>query len=458
MTARVDWKGWAEARIALGCLARDRAGSLAISAALIIPVAVALVFGTIDYSRTASAKSLLQDKLDAAALVAARSTGTTDAEVQSVGAAALNASLSGFKNGTVKNISFTLANSGRTVVASAEVEVAAAILGIFSDNSLSVTTRAEVVRQSSNVEVALVLDVTASMAGTKVADLKVAASDLIDLVVQDTQTPFYSKVAIVPYSQAVNVGSYAAQVRGAVSSTGTCTSPGCQYYRFYNPWWDTNTHQISTCVTERTGTYAYTDDPPTTALFGRNYPSTDNPCLASTIVPLSSDKTALKNAISGLAAGGSSGGQIGIGWGWFMVSPKFSYLWPTASKPAAYGTENLIKAVVIMTDGEYNSAYCNGVIAQDSASGSGSNYDKINCNATNGDSYSQSQKLCTNMKAQGVIVYTVGFNVWNSTAAQDLVNKCATSSGHVYLPTTGTALKDAFKSIAQDISKLRVSK
>ena len=32
----------------------------------------------------------------------------------------------------------------------------------------------------------------------------------------------------------------------------------------------------------------------------------------------------------------------------------------------------VLKAVVIMTDGEYNSGYCNGVIAQDSTNGSGS--------------------------------------------------------------------------------------
>ena len=36
------------------------------------------------------------------------------------------------------------------------------------------------------------------------------------MVVQDQQVPFYSKVAIVPYSMAVNVGAtYAPQVRGA---------------------------------------------------------------------------------------------------------------------------------------------------------------------------------------------------------------------------------------------------
>ncbi len=49
-----------------------------------------------------------------------------------------------------------------------------------------------------------------------------------------------------------------------------------------------------------------------------------------------------------------------------MISPNFSYLWPTASQPAAYGTPKLFKIVILMTDGEFNTSYCNGVISQDS--------------------------------------------------------------------------------------------
>jgi hypothetical protein len=39
---------------------------------------------------------------------------------------------------------------------------------------------------------------------------------LIDAIVQDTQTPNYSKMALIPYAQAVNVGSYATALRGPI--------------------------------------------------------------------------------------------------------------------------------------------------------------------------------------------------------------------------------------------------
>ena len=49
-----------------------------------------------------------------------------------------------------------------------------------------------------------------------------------------------------------------------------------------------------------------------------------------------------------------------------MLAPNFASLWPAASQPAAYNTPNLIKVVVLMTDGSFNTVYCNGVIAADS--------------------------------------------------------------------------------------------
>jgi hypothetical protein len=40
----------------------------------------------------------------------------------------------------------------------------------------------------------------------------------------------------------------------------------------------------------------------------------------------------------------------------------------------------------------------------------------------------------------------------------NLLQNCATSPKHVFLPSSGTALKDAFKAIGQDINRLRISK
>lgn len=240
-----------------------------------------------------------------------------------------------------------------------------------------------------------------------------------------------------------------------------CTTYGCEYYYFTN--WDGNARvfRVSTCVSERTGDEAFTDAPPSTAQLGIVYTqSSGNSCPTPTITPLTEDKTVLETAIDDLSAGGSTGGHIGVGWGWYMVSPRFNSLFTGDAEPAAYDTEDLIKAVVIMTDGEYNSVYCNGVIAKNSLNpGSGGSSDKINCDGVNGDPYYQAKQICAKMKLDGVKVYTVGFQVpTTATAALDLLSQCASGNEYAYDAANGAALKDAFTKIAQDIRRLRISR
>lgn len=433
---------------------REQDGAVAVQFALLIVPLTITVFGALDVSRASGEKMRLQDALDAATLAAARSTATTDAGVQAVGEAVLAANLAA-SQATLASSSFVIVDS--KVVATARGTMPTVVANLWMAGDMTLGAESEVTRASNDIEVALALDVTGSMGGQKITDLKAAAKDLVDLVVQDQQSPYYTKLAIVPYSAAVNVGSYAASVRGAYTS-GTCTTPGCASYRFTNAQGNSRTFAISNCVTERTGPDAYTDAAPASGWLGRNYPASGNPCLASTIMPLSTDRTALKSKIDGLSAAGSTAGHLGLAWGWYMVSPNFASLWPAASRPADYGTAKLLKVVVLMTDGAFNTTYCKGVISQDSGSGSGSSADHINCNAPNGNAFSQARALCDNMKAQGVIIYTVGFDVANDQNAQDIMTACATDSQHVYLPSTGAALKDAFHAIGQDISRLRISR
>lgn len=248
---------------------------------------------------------------------------------------------------------------------------------------------------------------------------------------------------------------------GSYSSSGSsfCVEQGCQYYYFQNAWSGNNLHQVSTCATERiTSPYQYTDEPPTTALFGRNYPSTRNPCVGQTIVPLTSDKDLLRATADNLAASGSTGGHIGLAWAWYMIAPKFAYLWPEASKPASADKTNVLRAVILMTDGAFNTVYYNGVISKDSISGSGSAADHINGNAPNGSSLSQGAAQCAAIKAAGITVYTVGFDIGSDAGAQNLMANCASDSSKAYLASNGAQLKAAFEEIGQNITSLRISK
>jgi Flp pilus assembly protein TadG len=603
------WRGF------LRRLLGEKRGAVAVQfAILVLPLAV-LSLGLIDVNRASMSKRTLQDALDAAALIAARSTATTDTAVNAIGQAALTAQLAGSTDGTLISSNFKLGGTGNsTVIATASVSVDPVVADLWLHGNMTVGANSEVIRSSYNLEVSLVLDVTLSMAGTPLSDLKTAAGQLVDLVVKDTQTPYYSKVAIVPYSLGVNLGTAnAAIARGAVPaaktisgaswSTGSaktitgatkarpvvitsnghgfangdtvyisgikgmtqlngkayvvankqnntfelsgvdgrnyssfqsgstpratkcqvancevvvtanshgfnngdgvyvtgvkgmtdlnntpwtvankanntfsitpsfgpdysaytssgsawCTAAGCEYYRFTNASNSEKVYEISNCVTERVGSNAYNDTAPASSPVGRNYPGPSWDCLNSQVVGLSSNKTSLKSTISGLVAEGTTAGQIGLAWGWYAVSPNFSSIFSGTSLPANYGTPHLMKVVILMTDGEFNTTYCNGVMAKNAASGVVNTSEKINCNATNGDGFAQAKAMCAAMRLKGIIIYTVGFNISDSDDVTDMLNTCATS-GTAYLPSNGTALSAAFKAIGQDISSLRISK
>jgi hypothetical protein len=134
------------------------------------------------------------------------------------------------------------------------------------------------------------------------------------------------------------------------------------------------------------------------------------------------------------------------------LSPNWKSLWPAANQPAAYGTEDLTKVAILMTDGEYNAQY--------DANGISVDLNKSNCpNAANGCATNQARSLCTAMKAAGITVYTVGFDLGgkNTTAYQTL-SQCATDPTMAYNAEDGDQLKQAYYDIGLKLAKLYLSK
>lgn len=609
-------------------MADDARGNVAMLFGLSLPVLILVTVGGVDIHRASTVRVNLQDALDAAALAAARSPYTQNDDLQRVGLASLRANLKAYPNITLREADTTFVLSGdEVVVASSKVDVKTLVANIFlppygkfMDDYLPVGAHSEVDRSSRNIEVSLVLDITGSMDGQRIIDLKAAAKDLVDLIVQPVQTPYYSKVALVPYSNSVNPGAYVAAARGPISTSvnitgavinlaGTpktitaatkarpvvitssshgfsngdvvwisgasgmtqlnnkpfevrnrtrdtfelytlngyrvdgrnysthtgntgrvqrCQNNDCSititadnhglsnndyvyitnvggmtqinnethlvgnvstnsftidltdaaltpytsggkawsavgggttYFAFENMNGDLQTHRVSGCVTERTGAEAYTEAAPSGASsrVGRHYPNIDGVCIQDTIFPLSSSAATIKARIDDFTVSGSTAGQIGIAWGWYMVSPNWNTLWPS-SGAAAYNSARTVKAVVIMTDGEFNTPYCRGVISRQAGVGSGGNSAKIDCDATNGDPFAQSAALCTAMKNQGVIVYTVGFGITAGGAAATMLETCATTRSNFFLPANGGDLSEAFAAIGRDITQLRISR
>ncbi|MGH1559877.1 pilus assembly protein TadG-related protein [Caulobacter segnis] len=175
-----------------------------------------IVFALVDLGRISLQRRQMQDALDAATLMAARSTATTDGDLEAVGDPAFLAEVAGLNLGlTAANATFK-AGTDNHIIGTATAALKPVIANLWTHADFKVTVSSDVVRSSQNLEVALVLDITGSMKGTRITDLKTAASDLVDIIVKDNQAPFYSKVALVPYAAGVNVGTYADAARGPV--------------------------------------------------------------------------------------------------------------------------------------------------------------------------------------------------------------------------------------------------
>ena len=538
----------------------DTSGNVAIVFALMGVVLMVAIGAAVDVGRWLHARDQTVAAIDAAVLAGGRALQTNSTEAVAIAAAKKYYDENVTSRLRVINdtVTFKVAPDGMGITGSGTAEIKTPFLSFANVNSLPLLSssqtefgKSEIAvggNNGQNLEVSLILDITGSMAGQKLTDLKTAAKDLVNIIIREKSSEYTSKVALVPYSMGVNAGDYADKVRGAppapktitkatkanpvvitakahgfanndiVYITGVkgmtqlngkpytvknkttntfelysvvangsatkingsgystyssggdayCTKDRCEYRQFFNPSSQSRVFLKSKCVAERTGTAAYNDDAPNTAstLVGANYPAPDNTCPTNEIQPLTSDKQSVLNQISALDDGGSTAGQIGIAWGWYMLSPNFGYLWPS-NQPAPYGdlkalndhgAPKLKKIAVIMTDGDFNTPYCTGVISKDALSGSGAPADHINCNATNSNSFAQAKLLCTAMKKAGITVYTVGFDVANLAAARQVMTECATDPTTAYIADDGEELAQAFRDIALKMTSLYISK
>lgn len=242
----------------------------------------------------------------------------------------------------------------------------------------------------------------------------------------------------------------------------------CEFYRYQAADNSYRTGRITDCVTERV-TNRYTNAKPSTTWLGRHYLNGNslNNCLGNEIVPLTSDKDVLHDMTDDFVAAGSTSGHLGLAWAWYLVSHEFTAdlfdadSESVAADPDAEDAEPVMKVVVLMTDGLFNTNYYNGVVAKNADSVAGNNSQRINTNGVN--STTQGEELCDAIEDDHVIVYTVAFALQEiddeddrDTVRQMLID-CASADGGFYEATNGEGLMAAFDAIGKNITDLRLS-
>ena len=444
----------------------DRRGNVAlywVVAAVPIIMAVGVA---IDVSRAYLVRERLYFALDAAGLAVGSSDGT-QAELEVVMQNYFDANYPSDTIGVpVTPVLNLVENNGiTTITVSGEASVNTTFMRVAGIDDITVGSSIEVTQETEGLELVLVLDVTGSMEGSKMTALRNASSDLIEILFGDDTEKEFLKVGIVPYSAAVNVGSLAPSL---VPSEADNYDPedeeawkGCVLARPYP-------HDSRDTLVAEGGEWtrylweAHESD--------NNWPPTNNeesegnerrsPNLAcpNAIVPLTNQRAPLDATINSLISWhrGGTFSNVGMVWGWRVISPG-----PPFTEGLPYNTPKYDKAVVLMTDGEngyyrlsgsdFDSDYSAYRRVDDGVLGTTSKTTaKTRLNA-------RLEEVCDEMAAQGIIIYTVTFQL-SHAATLGIYQRCAANGGRHFDSPTGDDLRDDFREIADELKNLRISR
>lgn len=431
---------------------RDRRGGMAMLFAGTLTAAMLATGVAIDFGQATRVRGQMTTALDSASLAAAREMSAGEKDIDRIVAIARQqyaANFSAARSQAIETVSFSVVpdTAASTVAVTASSRLPTAFMGIAGIETIDVGATSVAAIDGSTIEISMMLDLTGSMGDhpgrnwsvgrPKVRDLEVAAKALVDtLLPAGTNANGKVRIGLAPFSEGVNPGRFLTDVTGV-----------------RNP--------ATSCVVERTGAEAATDAAPrfyagpVAAMplapvdrMGRAFH-----CLSKTVQPLTDDRDTLLRGLSNLPVGGYTAGHIGTAWARYLLSPKWSGIWPTASAPTGYGGAMTKKIAILMTDGQYNTFY-------DIDPGRRSYTDAVRQQAKR--SASAAVALCTSMKNDGITVYTVGFDLTGPEGAdaKQTLQACASYvDGRLafFDAKDGEDLLAAYLEIARQILNLRLS-
>lgn len=489
----------------------DQSGSTATIFAVVLLPALAFVGAAIDTARWRSASSHMEAAVDAGVLAGAVALKSGNSAADAIAAAervyAANSIAAKWIKDTVR---FKIGEDGTSITAEGTGAVPTVLLKLIGIDALAIgaspgvaLATAEISRRRA-LEISLMLDVSGSMCndgegpctrGSKIDALKTSVNELIDRVLPDGAAS-NARIALVPFSRQVRMARdgeggdimnaltdlperWTGWYRNCLDSSASGGAEGgsvtCNNFEVVRA----NQHRIMPCVTERhfDTTAEVSDEAPgpdmwlnahngnRTPFFassldteltrnrgltqsdpswGHNYnrrgtcsPETHN---NNVVVPLTSDKAALKASVATFTARGGTAGAMATAMSWYMLSPRWAHIWPEGSKPSPYfgaDAPAARKVAVLMTDGAFNTFRSQKDRDQQMVS------DIV-------------VDLCTNMKAAGVEIFTVGYDLAALTAreqriAENTLKACGNDISYFYNTLTEEELQAAYRDIGRKL-------
>ncbi len=421
---------FANARSALRRYKQNEDGTAIVLLGFAIFVLVGSAGLAFDAGRGYMLNARLSQAVDAAALAGGRSLSIGGGgDYESVILKYFKANLpNGYMGAEVPDPTINLNADGDEIEVVATATVPTTLMRVLGSKSMDIAARAVVHRAVKGLEVALVLDNSGSMSGGKMTDLKDSSKLLVDILYGDNETVEDLYMSVVPFTGRTNV-------RGHNQVHPVDPTPPSSTY---------------VCLDMRDGTFAEDDTPPLSSPFDHfsngqytwendSYNHKRRVCPKAAVLPLVQGKSTVKTSIDGMVAKGCTRYDIGTVWGWRNISPRWQGLWSgsVGSLPLDYGETDMEKAIIIMTDGA-NTPSC----LQDVQ--------------TTEETEAAFARVCADMKANGIVVYTITFKL-DDPDTNTLFRNCASGEERYFKSPSSDALETAFTTIANDLSTLRLS-
>ncbi len=395
----------------------------------------------IDYARVNKARTSMQGALDSTALMLAKDLSDGRITVGEISAKAAAYFSALYTNKDAKsvtiNASYTASSSqGSTILVNGSGNVTTEFLKVAGFPKLDFNTSSTSAWGNVRMRVAIALDVTGSMAQDgKMDALKPAAKSLIDQLAALSKNPGDVYASIVPFAKDVNVGASnynASWINWSDwdDDNKTCNAWGQNCVpKNHNTW--------NGCVTDRDQSYDTLNTAPTGGPSTRFYAEQYNACPAQ-LTPLSTDFATLKTKIDALTPNGGTNQPIGIAWGWQSLSQGAPLYAPDEDPNYTYK-----KVLIVMSD---------GLNTQDRWPAYGNGQTQFN-----GQIDARQRILCDNIKAAGIVIYTMHVNTDNNPTSA-VLQYCASGSDKFSTVTSATQIMAAFNNIGTSLSKLRVAR
>lgn len=458
----------------LALFARADRGNIAIIFAFVLFVLFGSVALAIDVARGFSSRASMQQNLDAALLYVANEKARSGADYDEQQGIRTYFDGLNRQNFVTGDIDVSIQNEDNTkFTATAVATVQSRFAQVLGLSNLNVVVNSEATLTEQPVEMALVLDNTGSMAGAKIAGLRMATRELIATMFSVPNAAKNVSIGVVPFADYVNAGTQRRNEPWLYvppdnsTTTNVCSEvpekvivPGsCQ---------DTDETEVEDGKTKvRVKQQCqYTDGPAKRVcqdvtsggrwngcIGSRPYPLnvTDGNYLTSRaagildvtcpapLTPPNNDEAALLAAANNLVASGETYIPSGLIWGWAMLTKAEPF---TITRATVKGRP-VKKIMVLMTDGANTKSV--GTNGQDH---SGNDTAQSN---------SYTSELCTNIRNAKIEIYTVAFEVTDSTI-KGILEGCASGPSNYYEATNTSDLIAAFQDIANGISPIHLTR